>query len=372
MEISYLPSDYLIKTIKKSEPGGSDEDIFILRALKIKNNQEVIAAITELQLDLKSDGESQKLISYPKKILSNRFQGAAKMLDFFGNLEEQRRTFEFQNFLGQDPFWDIEKFTANTELHPLEETGFTVEVFKGYFDNPVDELELRVKFEASGESRLNSISIPIITYSSKNEYILPLKGEWLVWGTWDVTTASHRIAHSQEFGMDFIQLNDDLMFPITAETKNEEFKSYGKEIYAVGDGEVVDVFDSTPENPAAPEMLPQETQEELSKKYGRRAIALGNYVIIRHPGDEYSCYVHLLTESALVKKGDKVSQGQVIGKVGNAGRSAAPHLHFQIMDGPNFLTARGLPCHFTNIADFLGKKVTLIQDNLTIVHVVEN
>ena len=58
MEISYLPADYRIKTIKKSEQGGAAEDIFILRALRIKNISQVQVSIVNLHFDLKSEGES--------------------------------------------------------------------------------------------------------------------------------------------------------------------------------------------------------------------------------------------------------------------------------------------------------------------------
>jgi hypothetical protein len=377
MEISYLPSGYLIKTVKESERGGSAEDIFILRALRIKNVSREQVSIVELHYNLKSGGESQKSIRYPREILVSRAKNVNNLLDFIGRArqdpyEEQWRNFEFLNFLGQDPFWDVDRFTASTELQPLEETGTPTEVFRNYLVNPVDELEILVRFEINGEVETSSISVPLKTYSTKNEYIFPLRGEWLVWGNWDVTTASHRMMHSQEFAMDLLQLQENLTIPQVEKTKNDEFKMYGKDIHAVADGVVITVNDSAPENPIAPEMPPPDTQMELNKKYGFYATTTGNHIIMEHPHNEYSCYAHLVTDSALVKKGNKVRQGQVIGKLGNSGASAAPHLHFQIMDGPDFLTARGLPCYFSNIVDFLGKKISLIQDNLTIVHTVDS
>ena len=50
-----------------------------------------------------------------------------------------------------------------------------------------------------------------------------------------------------------------------------------------------------------------------------------------------------------VKSGEKVKKGQAIGRVGNTGNSSAPHLHFQLMDSKNFVTANGLPIMFENI-----------------------
>jgi hypothetical protein len=35
-----------------------------------------------------------------------------------------------------------------------------------------------------------------------------------------------------------------------------------------------------------------------------------------------------------VKQGDRVREGQLLGKVGNAGNSVGPHLHFHICNGP--------------------------------------
>lgn len=57
----------------------------------------------------------------------------------------------------------------------------------------------------------------------------------------------------------------------------------------------------------------------------------GNYIEIKHE-DEYSIYEHIKENGALVKVGDAVSVGQVIGYSGNTGWMAhlGPHLHFDV------------------------------------------
>lgn len=58
----------------------------------------------------------------------------------------------------------------------------------------------------------------------------------------------------------------------------------------------------------------------------------GNYVVIDGKGElEDTVYMHM--ESAAVRKGQRVSAGQVIGRVGTTGRSSACHLHFEIWGG---------------------------------------
>lgn len=47
--------------------------------------------------------------------------------------------------------------------------------------------------------------------------------------------------------------------------------------------------------------------------------------------------------SLKVQLGDRVTRGQAIAQLGNSGQSEAPHLHFQVMDGPSPINANGLP-----------------------------
>lgn len=42
-------------------------------------------------------------------------------------------------------------------------------------------------------------------------------------------------------------------------------------------------------------------------------------------------YVHLMAGSVRVERGQHVVMGEPIGRAGNAGRTRAPHLHFQVL-----------------------------------------
>lgn len=54
----------------------------------------------------------------------------------------------------------------------------------------------------------------------------------------------------------------------------------------------------------------------------------GRTVILDHDDSSQTVYAHL--QKINVKKGQKVSRGQVIGTVGLTGRTTGPHLHFEI------------------------------------------
>src|SRR3989344_3652557 len=58
----------------------------------------------------------------------------------------------------------------------------------------------------------------------------------------------------------------------------------------------------------------------------------GNYIEIKHENREYSIYEHIKKDGAIVKTGDKVKEGQIIGYSGNTGwmGGLGPHLHFDV------------------------------------------
>jgi murein DD-endopeptidase MepM/ murein hydrolase activator NlpD len=82
----------------------------------------------------------------------------------------------------------------------------------------------------------------------------------------------------------------------------------------------------------------------IEKKF--EALGFGHFIIIRHRYGFYTKYAHL--DKVYVKEGDIVTQGQVIGVMGNSGLSTGPHLHFeirvgsQVRDPLTFLNIKGV------------------------------
>jgi len=85
--------------------------------------------------------------------------------------------------------------------------------------------------------------------------------------------------------------------------------------------------------------------------YSKNNINKANYITIEHADGTIGEYVHLKHNGSVVKVGDKVSKGDLIGYSGNTGYTQGPHLHFGVFlsnDGKNyhsvpvkFDTARG-------------------------------
>lgn len=61
--------------------------------------------------------------------------------------------------------------------------------------------------------------------------------------------------------------------------------------------------------------------------------ANGNLVILRHPKGFTTYYGHLHKIRKGIRRGVRVSQGDIIGYVGSTGRASGPHLHFQMKKG---------------------------------------
>lgn len=69
------------------------------------------------------------------------------------------------------------------------------------------------------------------------------------------------------------------------------------------------------------------------REIGRAAVAkreAGNGVLIDHGGGWESQYGHLRRGSIIVKPGDQVAAGQVLGMIGMSGLAEFPHVHFEV------------------------------------------
>jgi len=71
----------------------------------------------------------------------------------------------------------------------------------------------------------------------------------------------------------------------------------------------------------------------------------GNYLVIRHKYGFYTKYAHL--QRKYVIAGQEVSQGDVIGTMGNTGLSTGPHLHYEVRIGSQVVD----PVKYINMTD---------------------
>ena len=74
--------------------------------------------------------------------------------------------------------------------------------------------------------------------------------------------------------------------------------------------------------------------EVVYTRNGTLSPEAGYYIIIKYEdkingGDLYSRYLHMVGPSPK-SRGDKVEQGEIVGGVGNTGRSTGAHLHFEL------------------------------------------
>ena len=77
----------------------------------------------------------------------------------------------------------------------------------------------------------------------------------------------------------------------------------------------------------------------------------GNHVVLQLGNGEHALLAHLRRGSLRVKPGQRVRQGDALGRCGNSGNSSEPHLHFHVQDRAKlFGPARGLPVEFRDYA----------------------
>ncbi len=68
----------------------------------------------------------------------------------------------------------------------------------------------------------------------------------------------------------------------------------------------------------------------------------GNYVVLELGANTFALYAHFQRDSVTVRAGERVTRGDVLGRLGNSGNTSGPHLHFHISDAPG-LDGEGLP-----------------------------
>ena len=160
---------------------------------------------------------------------------------------------------------------------------------------------------------IDQVDPPAEDYVPITRFHFPARGEWTVLhGGRRRATNYHHGSKSQRYAYDLVKKKNGRQRPKGSDPKdNRSWYGHGQDLLAPAAGVVVKVNNDVPEN-----------------EPGQRGKGGGNGVIIDHGFGEYSALWHAIPGSVRVQVGDRVAPGQVVGKVGNSGRSTGVHIHF--------------------------------------------
>jgi hypothetical protein len=267
---------------------------------------------------------------------------------------------------------------------PILAPAETLDVFNPFseFESPVPLTELLYSFcilrESNEQEREKNrhrlpddcdfreqLTVSPRAYKDKTALILPLRGRILVWEGHDLYAHHLRVplgdpkvqalgiaANSNEFASDLIYLDAQGREYHDDPRRLDNWYGYGQPIYAPGAGVVLATANDVPENWFEDANATKIGYPKLPANKDPKDI--GNFVLLDHQNGEYSLLIHMKPGSVIVSRGDRVAQGQLVGRIGFAGDSIFPHLHYSLMDGPEVFKAWGLPAYFLQFHRVLG------------------
>jgi hypothetical protein len=197
--------------------------------------------------------------------------------------------------------------------------------------------------DAKGHQAEQTLRILIQYYEQKTALIVPFRGHGIVGQDW-ITSGGHGgYANAFAIDLDGLDQNDG---EISDTNENAADAGYGREILAPAAGTVVYARNDVPTNPHPGEEPGDDWYRPLHDPVMAYA---GNCVVVDHGNSEYSVMMHMQPGSVAVNVGDRVTTGQVIGRLGNSGDALGPHLHYQLQTGPQPWQFQSLPFKFQNI-----------------------
>tara|TARA_R110002073_G_scaffold108336_9_gene243575 strand:+ start:2924 stop:3889 length:966 start_codon:yes stop_codon:yes gene_type:complete len=183
---------------------------------------------------------------------------------------------------------------------------------------------------------------------------LPFNEEWMVF--WGGTTAEqnyHVAYNNQKYAYDILIIKNGKSFKTDGKT-NEDYYAFGKEVTAPCDAKVVQVITGVKDN------IPG----DLNPKQ-----LTGNTVVLETANKEFIMMAHFKEKSIVVKEGQLVKAGQLLGQCGNSGNTTEAHIHLSLQNVKDMNAAAGGKLFFEKIKvngeikqDYLPVKNDKIQN----------
>ncbi|MFD7062862.1 M23 family metallopeptidase [Streptomyces sp. NPDC059906] len=180
----------------------------------------------------------------------------------------------------------------------------------------------------------------------------PVTGRWSALNSPADRTPSHGVhAYGQTFAIDLVAEPEPgarpgfrALWPLARRPR--DFPAFGAPVLAVADGTVVRSDDGQRDHLSRTSLLAllylMLVEGSVREMAGVRRI-VGNHLVLDLGDGVHALYAHVQRGSFAVREGDRVRAGQVLARCGNSGNSTEPHVHFQLMDGPDPDTAHGVP-----------------------------
>lgn len=159
---------------------------------------------------------------------------------------------------------------------------------------------------------------------------MPFRGEWWVYWGGDNASVNYHVSAADQVRATDLVIMDELGHTHSGlGLANTDYYAYGKEVLSPGNGKVVSVVDSIPDN------VPRQNNNNPAQ-------AAGNHVIIQVASSEYAVICHFIPGSIKVRHGEAVGAGQLLGLCGNSGHSTESHIHFHLQNSPTVFQGNGL------------------------------
>jgi murein DD-endopeptidase MepM/ murein hydrolase activator NlpD len=236
--------------------------------------------------------------------------------------------------------------------------------------------------ETGEEFYFGNVRVRPLAYSQDVSLNLPVRGLVMVADGYDYFSHHRRFSMSiareathgameqnfARYAIDFVHIGEDgntRRVPEEEQRANYDFhfvdarRFYSDDapVYAPGSGTVVVAEDGHAD------LYEGVFDFDSAIEAGRLHDLAGNFVVIKHNEREYSHLFHFLNGSLEVADGQEVTSGTMLGRIGFSGAATVySHLHYQLMDGPDFLVAAALPARFERVLLVRGDRQIVVDD----------
>ena len=160
-----------------------------------------------------------------------------------------------------------------------------------------------------------------------------------------------QLVASNRFAIDWFRLDSQHRAFVGDPSLLSSYFGFNQPVIAAADGTVVEARDGLPNSVPPHEPVPPPPLRDLA----------GNHVTVRVAPGLFLLYAHLTPGSVSVRLGQRVSRGEVLGRLGNSGLTSTPHLHFHVQTTVPFLPTDSVPFVFDRF-DLLGQITVPFSD----------